>query len=64
MHGGLFLGIKKLEVHNTMSVLAQITSWILDRIIENLARKHRSQTRSLSATSHVISMVYAHLPMR
>ena len=46
---------------HTMSVLAQITSWILDRIIENLARKHRIQTRSFSATSHVISMVYAHL---
>ena len=44
-----------------MSVLAQITSWIPDRIIENLARKHRIQTRSFSATSHVISMVYAHL---
>ena len=49
---------------HTMSVLAQITSWILDRIIENLARKHRIQTRSFSAASHVISMVYAHLPMR
>ena len=47
---------------HTMSVLAQITSWIPDRIIENLARKHRIQTRSFSATSHVISMVYAHLP--
>ena len=44
-----------------MSVLAQITSWISDRIIENLARKHRIQTRSFSATSHVISMFYAHL---
>ena len=46
---------------HTMFVLAQITSWIPDRIIENLARKHRIQTRSFSATSHVISMVYAHL---
>ena len=46
---------------HTISVLAQITSWIPDRIIENLARKHRIQTRSFSATSHVISMVYAHL---
>ena len=46
---------------HTMSVLAQITSWIPDRIIENLARRHRIQTRSFSATSHVISMVYAHL---
>ena len=34
----------------TMSVLAQITSWIPDRIIENLAKKHRIQTRSFSAT--------------
>ncbi len=46
---------------HTMSVLAQIASWIPDRIIENLARKHKIQTRSFSATSHVISMVYAHL---
>ena len=46
---------------HTMSVLAQITSWIPDRIIENLAKKHRIQTRSFSATSHVISMAYAHL---
>ncbi len=46
---------------HTMSVLAQITSWIPDRIIENLAKKHRIQPRSFSATSHVISMVYAHL---
>ena len=46
---------------HTMSVLAQITSWIPDRIIENLARKHRIQARPFSATSHVISMVYAHL---
>ena len=46
---------------HTMSVLAQITSWMPDRIIENLARKHRIQTRSFSATSHVISMAYAHL---
>ena len=44
-----------------MSVLAQITSWIQDRIIENLAKLHKIQTRSFSATSHVISMVYAHL---
>ena len=32
---------------HTMSVLAQITSWIPDRIIENLARKHRIQTGTL-----------------
>ena len=46
---------------HTMSVLAQITSWLPDRIIENLAAKHKIQTRSFSAASHVISMVYAHL---
>ena len=44
-----------------MSVLTQITSWIPDRIKENLAKKHKIQTRPFSATSHVISMVYAHL---
>ena len=46
---------------HTMSVLAQITSWIPDRIIENLAAKFKVQTRAFSATSHVIAMVYAHL---
>ena len=46
---------------HTMSVLAQITGWIPDRIIENLARKHRIQARLFSATSHVMSMVYGHL---
>ena len=46
---------------HTMSVLAQIASWIPDKIIENLAKEHKIQTRSFSATSHVISMVYAHL---
>lgn len=46
---------------HTMSVLAQIASWIPDRIIENLAEQHKIQTRSFSATSHVIAMVYAHL---
>ena len=46
---------------HTMSVLAQITNWMPDRITETLAKKHRIQTRSFSATSHVISMVYAHL---
>lgn len=44
-----------------MSVLAQIASWIPDKIIENLAKEHKIQTRSFSATSHVVSMVYAHL---
>lgn len=44
-----------------ISVLTQITRWIPDRIIENLARKHRIQTRTFSATSHVLAMVYARL---
>ena len=46
---------------HTMSVLAQITSWIPDRIIENLAKKHKIHARSFSATSHVMAMLYAHL---
>ena len=46
---------------NTMTVLAQIASFIPDRIVENLARKHRIQTRSFSADSHVVAMLYAHL---
>lgn len=46
---------------STMSIFAQITSWIPDRIIENLAKQHKIQTRSFSATSHVFAMVYAHL---
>ena len=46
---------------STMSVLAQIASWIPDRIIENLAKKHKIQTRAFSANSHVMAMLYAHL---
>ena len=46
---------------HTMTVLAQIASRIPDRIVENLARKHRIQTRSFSADSHVMAMLYAHL---
>ena len=46
---------------NTMTVLAQIASFIPDRIVENLARKHKIQTRSFSADSHVVAMLYAHL---
>ena len=46
---------------HTMTVLAQIASWIPDRIVENLARKHKIQTRSFSADSHVMAMLYAHL---
>lgn len=46
---------------STMTVLAQIASFIPDRIVENLARKHRIQTRSFSADSHVVAMLYAHL---
>ena len=46
---------------HTMCVLVQITNWIPDRVMENLAGQHKIQTRSCSATSHVMSMVYAHL---
>ena len=46
---------------HTMTVLAQIASWIPDKIVENLARKHKIQTRSFSADSHVVAMLYAHL---
>ena len=46
---------------HTMTVLAQIASWIPDRIVENLARKYKIQTRSFSADSHVMAMLYAHL---
>ena len=34
---------------HTMTVLAQIASWILGKIVENLARKHKIQTHSFSA---------------
>jgi len=44
-----------------MSVLAQIVKFIPDRIIENLARAYKIQTRAFSATSHVFSMLYSHL---
>ena len=37
---------------HTMTVLAQIASWIPDKIAENLARKHKNQMRSFSADSH------------
>jgi len=46
---------------STMSVLAQIASWIPDRIIDNLTKKHKIQTRAFSANSHVMTMLYAHL---
>lgn len=55
------IGEAMTPTKHTMSVLAQIASWIPDRIIENIARKHKIQTRSFSATSHVLTMVYAHL---
>lgn len=41
-----------------MSVLAQITSWRLDRIIEGFASKHKIQNPSFSAISYVLAMVY------
>ena len=46
---------------STMTVIAQIASWIPDRIVENLAHKYKIQTRSFSADSHVVAMLYAHL---
>ncbi len=46
---------------STMSVLAQISSLIPDRIVDNLAKKHKIQTRAFSANSHVMAMFYAHL---
>ncbi len=46
---------------HTMSVLAQIASWIPDRIVDNLAAELKIQTRSFSAFSHVLAMLYAHL---
>ena len=46
---------------STVSVLAQIASWIPDRIVDNLAHKYKIQTRAFSATSHVMAMLYAHL---
>lgn len=46
---------------STMTVLAQIASLMPDRIVENLARRHKIQTRSFSADSHVVAMLYAHL---
>ena len=46
---------------STMTVLAQIASFIPDRIVENLALKYKIQTRSFSADSHVVAMLYGHL---
>ena len=37
---------------HTITVLAQIASRIPDKIAENLARKHKIQTRSFSTDSH------------
>ena len=44
-----------------MTILAQIARWIPDKIVGNLAREHKIQTRSFSADSHVVAMLYAHL---
>ena len=46
---------------HTMSVLAQIANWTPDKIVENLARKYKKQTRSFSADSHIVAMLYGHL---
>ena len=45
-----------------MTVFAQIASWIADKIVKNLAHMHKSQARSFSADSHVVAMLYVHLP--
>ncbi len=44
-----------------MTVLVQIASMIPDKIVENLASTHRIQTRSFSADSHVVVILYARL---
>lgn len=46
---------------SNMAVLAQIVKLIGGKIIDSLARKHKIQTRSFSASSHVVTMLYAHL---
>ena len=46
---------------STMSVLAQIASWIPDQIIDNLTKKHKIQMRVFSTNSPIRPMLYAHL---
>ena len=48
------------QEHN-MVVLGQIVKHIPKKLIEKLKNKHKIQTRSFSATSHVIAMIFAQL---
>ena len=44
-----------------MAVLGQIVKLIPKKLIEKLKNKHKIQTRSFSATSHVTAMIFAQL---
>ena len=46
--------------HN-LAVLGQLVKYIPKKLIEKLRRKYKIQTRSFSATSHVVTMLYAQL---
>ena len=46
---------------NTMVVLGQIIKLIPPKLIEKLKNKHNIQTRSFTATSHVVSLIHAQL---
>ena len=46
---------------NTMAVLGQIVKLIPKKLIESLRKKYKIQTRSFSATSHVVTLIYAQL---
>lgn len=46
---------------DTMCVLAQIVKLIPGKLIDTLAKKFKIQTRVFSATSHVVTLLYAHL---
>ncbi len=46
---------------NNMAVLGQIVKHIPAKLIERLKAKHKIQTRSFSATSHVVAMLFAQL---
>ena len=48
------------QEHN-MVVLGQIVKLIPKKLIEKLKNQHKIQTRSFSATSHVIAMIFAQL---
>ena len=48
------------QEHN-MAVLGQIVKHIPKKLVEKLKNKHKIQTRSSSATSHVTAMLYAQL---